>query len=310
MIIQGADDTLLYCESHPVPGSRGAILVVHGLGEHMGRYDHVRQWAHGEGLDVHQIDLRGHGRSRGVRGHVDDFHQYFRDLERWVQHLETSGALTRGRPCFILGHSMGGLISLGFLGTRRYHGFHTEITGLIVTSPLLSPVEHGTGPLREAMLLQVPPPLRGLQIPNLVSTKHLSHDPQVEKDYLADPLVHGWVTISWYVGLKKVLRESPEWLRTISCPVLYMVAGRDRVVDSVAGERFARKLAIAQKGRVKIRKFLSFYHEVLNEKSRHLAFEEMSRWIHARFRKKKEPAAKRASSKSSGREATGKVISH
>ncbi len=76
MIFKSDDGTLIFCESKRLKKAKASLLLVHGLGEHSGRYDSFIKRAHKMGLDVHCIDLRGHGRSTGVRGHVDSFSQY------------------------------------------------------------------------------------------------------------------------------------------------------------------------------------------------------------------------------------------
>ncbi len=310
MIFKGSDGILLYGESHLAKGeSRGSLLVVHGIGEHLGRYMHVADWALKLGLDVHLLDQRGHGRSQGIRGHTDDFSLFSADLESFVEHLESTGALKKGKPCFLLGHSMGGLIALDFLTRQKIHGTHTEFDGLILSAPVLG-LRLSVGASMQALLADALPGfLRTLQFPSGIQPEMLTHDEKIVREFKEDPLVHTWITPSLFMGLCKTIDSMPEKLKLIDLPVLFLIPGRDNVVSTEAAEAFANKLSAGRPKQVKIRRFHSFYHEVLNEKRRDLTFREMTQWIQNLLPKKKKDATKKSSSGSSGKKATGKAIS-
>lgn len=309
MIFKGSDRTLLYGESHFAKSSIGSLLVVHGLGEHLGRYQHLVKWALGLGFDVHLMDLRGHGRSQGIRGHVNEFSQYANDLESFIAHLEATGELKRESPCYIFAHSLGGLIALDFLSRATIHGFHTKINGLILSSPALG-IRPGFLNSMQALLAEVIPGfLRTLQFPTGILPEALTHDAGEIQKYNDDPLVHSWITPALFMGMVNTMDRSSTLLKGVNVPTLFLLAGRDTVVDTQAAEHFAAKLAVARPNKIKVRRFHSFYHEVINEKRKDLAFREMKQWIVSRLHKKRKAVSKKGLSGSSGKRATVKATS-
>ncbi len=309
MIFKGSDGALLYGESHFTAKPLGAMLVVHGLGEHLGRYPHLVRWGLDLGLHVHLMDLRGHGRSQGIRGHASDFSLLASDLENFVEHLEAAGDLKREQPCYLFAHSLGGLIVLDFLAKSGIHGFHTRINGAILSSPALG-IRPGVLNSMQATLAEaIPVFLRALQFPSGILPDMLTHDALEIEKYKADPLVHQWITPALFLGMVAAMNRANEFIKEIDLPVLFLLAGRDRVVDTDTAENFATKLGAARPDKIRVRRFHSFYHEVINEKRKDLAFREMKQWILSRLRKKKRAATRKGSSGSSGKRATGKAIS-
>jgi lysophospholipase len=300
MIFKGVDGILLYGESHLTDNSRGSLLVVHGLGEHLGRYSHLVKWANKLGLDVHLMDLRGHGRSQGIRGHTSEFSLFAADLENFVEHLNLQG----DKPCFLFGHSMGGLVSLDFVLRNP-----KQIDGLILSSPAVG-IRLGAAASMQVLIADsLPGFLCALQFPNGITSEMLTHDPKEIEKHKNDPLNHHWITPALFTGLVKTIESLGDRLKNIDVPVLFLIAGRDTVVDGSAAERFAAKLAAARPKLVRIRRFHSFYHEVINETRKELAFQEMKLWIQNRLRGKKKTDSKKSSSASSKRKATAKATS-
>src|SRR5262245_34221144 len=106
------DDLELVGEHHLQPDCRARVVIVHGYAEHCGRYAHVVAALLAAGFECHLMDLRGHGRSGGVRGFVPRFEDYFTDLDLFLTRIEE--VASPGVPRVLLGHSLGGLISLGY----------------------------------------------------------------------------------------------------------------------------------------------------------------------------------------------------
>jgi alpha-beta hydrolase superfamily lysophospholipase len=125
------DGTELHLHAHPLDGARATIAVVHGYGEHGGRYDHVAAAWRERGLQSFAIDVRGHGRSRGPRGFVERFTDYHADLDVL---LDVAREAARGGPLFLFGHSNGALIALHYLIARGGEG----LRGLMLSSPFLA----------------------------------------------------------------------------------------------------------------------------------------------------------------------------
>lgn len=310
MIFKGSDGALLYGESHFAKKAIGSLLVVHGLGEHLGRYQHLVQWALGLGLNVHLMDLRGHGRSQGVRGHASDFALFRQDLSAFIQELERSKAIEPSMPNYIFAHSMGGLIALDFIAHSDEREFETEFKGLMLSSPALGLPLGAMASLQSMLSGVIPAFLRTLQFPSGIDPNALTHDQEEVEKLKKDPICHTWITPALFSGMVTTMERANDFLKDIRVPTLFLLAGRDAIVDVDVAERFAKKLSVAFPNKIKIRRFHSFFHEVVNEKRRDLAFREMEQWILSRLHKKKKVATRKSSSKLSGKKATEKANLH
>jgi alpha-beta hydrolase superfamily lysophospholipase len=304
MIVRSEDGTLIFCESFRVPRARGALLVVHGIGEHSGRYKEFVSHALALKLDVHLMDLRGHGRSQGVRGHFTSMEQLHQDLNAWISHLVDSKTLLHDRPCFLLGHSLGGLVALTFLAQYKKKPLFPELTGLCLSAPALALRANPMRSLEKELARHLPHFLQALHVPTGLNPEHLSHDKEEVELYRNDPLVHGWITPAAYLAMEKSMRGLYRVVPRIDTPLLFLLSGKDRVVDTEAAEAFAAKLAVAHPGQVEVRIFHTFFHEPFHEAKRERAFLEWKKWTLKCLTPRKP-----SSSRSSKKKAIGKAIS-
>jgi alpha-beta hydrolase superfamily lysophospholipase len=251
--------------------SRAVLIVVHGLGEHAGRYDEFARRMASFGIATFAFDLRGHGLSDGRRGHVPRFDVYLQELDRFRSEVVSlTGARTRP---FLLGQSMGGLIALRYL-----QEFGPRIAAAVICSPWL------------ATAMEVPrwktlaaPLLAGL-LPALpfrhgLAPEDLSRDPSVIEDYQADSLVHGRITPRTFAEVSAAMDLVPERIKAITRPLLLLVGGADRVVDSDRTVAFAQALVTPDKT---IHVFPGRRHELLNETDRADIHRLVGEWISAR----------------------------
>jgi len=175
--IKAADGTGLLMRSWQPAGDAGAVvLIVHGLGEHSGRYEHVGDHLAGLGYLVEAIDLRGFGGSEGPRAYVTDFDSYLDDLDPLV-----GEAGSHGVPVIMLGHSMGGLVAL------RYAQQRSGLDLLVLSSPAVEASIPRAKRVAARVLSRIAP---RFALPNDIEGAQLSHDPAVGEAYFADPLVH------------------------------------------------------------------------------------------------------------------------
>ncbi len=177
------DGNPIFVRDWPLPPDatpRGLILMVHGLGEHIGRFDHVADHFNSWGFAVRGYDQYGHGRTGGVRGGLPSNFRLLDDLADIID--DTRKHMDPNTPLILLGHSMGGLVVGRFvaLSTR-------PVDGLIMSSPALDP---GLSLVQKALLAVIPALAPNLRISNGVDAQYLSHDLKVVSDYLADPLGH------------------------------------------------------------------------------------------------------------------------
>lgn len=251
------------------PGA--AILLVHGLAEHGGRYADFGRRMAGYGLSVYALDLRGHGLSDGRRGHAERFEVLLQDVDRFRREIE---GITEDVPLFILGHSMGGLI------TARYiEEYESRFRGAIITSPWLANGMDipqwkivAAGALNK--LLPALPLAAG------INEEFLSHDPVVVARYRDDPLVHGKITPRLFAEASMAMGLVMQRSERIRIPTLFILAGDDRIVDTKKSEAFARSLKISD---VTIRILPDYYHEVLNDYDRNIALHAIRDWVLARL---------------------------
>ncbi|ART56571.1 alpha/beta hydrolase [Acidovorax carolinensis] len=231
---------------------RGTVLLVHGLGEHVGRYDALAQRLNAWGFAVRGYDQYGHGESGGPRGGLTSDMRLLDDLADMVD--ATRARMAPGEPLVLLGHSMGGLVAARFVSMHL-----RPVDALVLSSPALDP---GLNAVQKLLLATLPRILPNLRVGNGLDAQYLSHDPVVVAAYLADPLCHDRISgrLARFVadsGPATVARAA-HW----SVPTLLMWAGADKLVNPAGSRAFA---AAAPTNTVQSQCFESLYHELFNE---------------------------------------------
>jgi lysophospholipase len=253
------------------PHARAAVVVVHGLGEHAGRYAEVGGRLASFGISTYALDLRGHGLSEGRRGHVPAFDVYLQEVDRFRREVE--GLADVRAPLFLLGHSMGGLIALRYL--EEYPG---RFQGGIISAPwLATAMEVPRWKVTAANLLNRVLP--ALPFRHGLRAEDLSRDGDIVRAYRDDPLVHGTITPRTFVEISAAMGLALQRSDRIGRPLLFLLPGADRVVDSGRAEWFARSI---QAPDVTIRVLPGHYHEPLNELDRPQLHRQVRDWIMAR----------------------------
>ena len=232
------------------------LLVVPGLAEHAGRYDHVAAWFVGRGWTVTVIELRGHGHSGGKRGHVDRWDRYTEDVRAAAATLRAGWSL--------LGHSMGGLVSLeavraGLAPAR-----------LAVSNPLLG-VRFPAPKVKVAaagLLSKVWPTL---SLGNELKSSWLSRDPAVGKAYDADPLVYSTLTPRWYTEMQAAQRRVLD--TQFSLPVAFFLAPDDPITDTAGAKAFAVRIGAP------VHEYPGMLHEPFNELGKEQVFGDIATFL-------------------------------
>jgi alpha-beta hydrolase superfamily lysophospholipase len=246
-----ADGQRLFVRDWRRMQSRGAVLIVHGLGEHSGRYARLAQWFNQRGYAVRSYDQRGHGKSPGQRGRL----RHGDDLLADLASVYADYAARLSQPPVLLGHSMGGLVAL-----------RTVLDGAVVPSALVlsSPALRSWAAPRLIRLASVLSRLAPrLPLRNGLDADKLSHAAQVVIDYRSDRLRHSWITprLAHFIFSEGAacIADGPR----LAVPTLLLVADSDGLVDPGGSHAFAK--AASSTGQLTTRYFATLYHELFNE---------------------------------------------
>jgi len=266
------DGLNIFYRRYKADPEKAVMVIAHGLGEHSGRYVNVVERLVPKGITICAPDFRGHGKSDGKRGHVLSFGEYLEDLHPIVE-----TALKEKKPgmkCFLLGHSMGGLIAINYAIRRQ-----KTIDGLIISSPSLGVAVKV--PAIKAALGKVMSSLwPGLSLNNELDASKISHDDKVVTAYKNDPLVHDRVSARWYTEFLSAMENANKEAQNIKVPVLMQIAGDDHLVNAGASKSFFGKLAIKDK---MLHVYDGLYHEGYNEREndRKIVIDDLETWINS-----------------------------
>jgi alpha-beta hydrolase superfamily lysophospholipase len=248
---------------------RARVVITHGAGEHLARYEHVAERLVSVGYEVHAHDHRGHGRSQGRRADIGRMDDAVADLRAMVS---LARAETPERKLFLLGHSMGGCIALEYALRHQ-----DEIDGLILSSPLAS--LDAASALTRAVSKAL-----GSVLPRLgvydVDPGLVSRDPEVVRAYETDPLVHHDKLPARTVGqITRSIESFPKRLPGLTVPLL-VFHGRADVITEPAGSKRIHSLAGSADKEIVL--FDQLYHETMNERERDEVLDRVVAWLDAR----------------------------
>ena len=250
---------------------RARVLLVHGRGEHCGRYEHVAQALCERGFAVHALDHYGHGKSDGHRGHVERFSVFLDGVNALLSAIRAEDAES---PLFLLGHSMGGLIAAHALIENQ-----AAFRAAVLSGPAFQ--SDAAPPPIVVMLLRIVSaflptvPVLGLD------PAGVSRDAEVVAAYVRDPLVHhGKVTARFAAEMSAAMQAALARASAVELPLLVM-HGEDDVLTSPAG---SREFVAATGGEDKTLKlYPGLYHEIFNEPEKDAVIGEMGDWLEARL---------------------------
>ena len=254
----------------PAVKLRGVVIVVHGLGEHAGRYDHMAQQLNAWGFAVRGYDQCGHGESNGARGSLPTDTRLLDDLADMVD--STRARMRKGLPLIMLGHSMGGLVVGRFVSLKM-----REVDGLVMSSPALNAGMNAFQKFLVSILPKVAPDLR---VGNGVKPQFISHDPAVVAAYKADPLVHDRISARLARFIADTGPQTVALAAQWAVPTLLLYAGDDRLLNPQGSRDFA---AAAPKDVVTTQCFDALYHEIFNELDAKPVFAALKQWLDQRF---------------------------
>lgn len=255
------DGLRLYYRFYKNENAKQTLIILHGHGEHSGRYEKFSRYLAGEGVSIAVYDARGAGQSEGREVFIDSLEDYLRDLSAFVSFLKTEYSLEN--KFILFGHSLGGLVALHW-AVRFPHKLKT----LILSSPCL-------GLRLPAALIAFNDFLNrcmpGIIYKNPVYPPHLTHNPEEVENYKKDPLIKRKISV-------RLLAEMIKWGNLANSidsfdfpfPVYVLMAGLERVVDKDRTTAIFEKIKSPRK---RIQCFEGFYHEIFNELGQEQAFE-------------------------------------
>lgn len=250
--------------ARPVAG----IIVVHGIGEHIGRYEEFADTMAGYRVSTFGLDLRGHGMSEGRRGHVASFNVLLQDLDRFRR--EVQGLVDMSCPLFILGHSMGGLIV-----TRYLEEYDSGLLGGIIMSPWLATAME-TPRWKVTLATTLNRFLPAFPFRTRLDAALLSHDAGEVTRYEEDPLVHDHITPRLFSEMSTAMGLALQRSERLNVPLLFLLSGADQLVDTDKAVAFARSLQALD---VTVRVIPDTFHELLHEENRAERYAEIREWI-------------------------------
>ena len=264
------DDITFYIQGWEADGKPKAIVcLIHGLGEHTGRYAHVGEALNEAGYSLFGFDLRGHGQSGGPRGHFPSLDVVMQDVRQFVEFQKQNNP---GVPVFLYGHSLGGLLVLTYA-----FQFPDGLKGVIVSGAgLRSPILEQKVKIAMAKILGSLMPTT--TIPSGLDATMISRVPAVVETYLKDPLVHDKVSFSLVKGTITAPDMCFARAREFKLPLLLMHGTADKLTYPNGSEDFARLASESNKD-VTLKLWEGLYHEIHNEPEQAEVFKVMIEWL-------------------------------
>ena len=243
----------IFFQQWEVANPKAILVIIHGLGEHSGRYGNLIDALQNKGIAIYGLDHRGFGRSGGKRGHVDSFMDYIYDIKVFVNMIKDKNP---NKPVIMLGHSMGGVLALKYALTHA-----EDLDALILSSPGLVPAIKVPA-WKKNLAIFLSSKIPSLTMPSGLDATTISRDKEVVKQYLADPLVHDKVTPRFYVEMMNTIDECINRCGEVTLPLLLIHGTADALVLDEASKIVYEKAKSKDKT---LKLFEGLYHETMNE---------------------------------------------
>jgi acylglycerol lipase len=267
---QTSDGILLSAYRWAPEEPQGNVCLVHGLGEHSARYAHVANLLNQAKYTFVAFDLRGHGQSQGPRGHSPSLEHLYEDITTLIDKLKSENP---DLPTFLYGHSLGGMLVLGYAARLS-----PDLAGIISTGPLLRPGFEPPAwklPLGRLMRSLMPT----FSMSNELDRPGLSRDAEVVHAYNTDPLVHDRISAQLGVDMLEeglwLLRNVP----TLKIPTLLMHGSLDRICSPEGSRQYAETAGEL----MTLKMWEGLYHEIHNEPEKDQVIQYLIQWLNERI---------------------------
>jgi acylglycerol lipase len=249
---------------------RAAVCLVHGLGEHSGRYLHVAEHLTAAGFTVLTMDLRGHGKSAGARGHIVSIDNFLDDIDFLLKQAEDRYP---GKPRFLYGHSLGGILVLFYTLKRQ-----PELAGVVATSSgLRTALEKQTA--KVALSRTLAAFLPKLSMPSGLNAADISRDSDVVRIYQNDPLVHDRASLSFAKAMFDALPWTFQHAREFKPPLLLVHGTEDKIAFASGSQEFASLVP----GDCTLKLWEGLYHETHNEPEKEQVLAFLISWLQSKL---------------------------
>ena len=249
-----------------VPNATHTFAVVHGLGEHSGRYDRFAQGMAAHGVATFALDLSGHGASPGQRGHVDSWSIWVDDVSAFTHHVESHST----GEVVPLGHSFGGVVVL----TAALAGKLSKARRFVLSSPALR-LKARVPAWKSSMGMWMSNIAPRLSMNNEVDAGTVSRIPEVVQAYRSDPLVHGKISARLYAEWQKAAAEDLARAGEIKLPFLILAGTADRLIDPSGSLELHDRAPEASE----LRMLEGRYHEPFNDLGSGEVFDIIAGWL-------------------------------
>ena len=260
------DGLKLFYRAWLVEQPDAVLCIIHGLAEHSGRYEHIAQFFVDNNISVYVMDLRGHGKSEGKRGHAKSYDLLLNDIEELMKQARSEYTET---PIFLMGHSLGGNLVGNFIIKENVN----ELAGFILSSPWVR-LAFEPPQWKANLAKKVAGILPSLTQSNELNTSDISRDPAVVQAYDEDPLVHGKISVRLFVDCYSNGMKLLETEKQIKIPGLVFHGTADKITDPKASEQFAAKCE-----KMEFVAFEGSYHETLNDLDQQKVKDTMLEWL-------------------------------
>jgi alpha-beta hydrolase superfamily lysophospholipase len=267
---QSFDQTALYFQKWGVKNPRGSLVITHGHGEHSGCYHRVVAALAGLELDIYAWDMRGHGKSGGLRGYAAEFTDYCKDYELLLRKLTNERQLL-SKPLFLLAHSMGALVQTKTLCDHP----NLPIAAQALSSPMFGlSLEVPAYKDKAAAYLNLILPK--LTLSNGLQFSDLTRDSKVMKEFDLDVLRHDRMSSGAYLGSQNVMSELKAKAGRISLPTLIQMSENDPVTSTAAAREIFSKLSSTKKQMIE---YSDRRHEIYNDLGREQVYEDLNKFF-------------------------------
>jgi alpha-beta hydrolase superfamily lysophospholipase len=257
---------LFFQKWQPATEKRAVFAIVHGFGEHSGRYMNVVNHLVPLGFTVYGFDHRGHGRSPGKRGHIMGWNEFREDVKQFIDMILQEGG---DKPLFLYGHSMGGLIVLDYV----LH-YPEALNGVIASGPVLA--QPGVSPLLLTLSRILSKIWPSFSIDTQLDTGAISRDSEVIKAYGADPLVHGMASARFGTELTATIKWTHDHAFELKIPLLLLHGEADKLAPPSGSRKFFENVNLNDK------EYLIYpggYHEPHNDTENQNVLNDLKRWL-------------------------------